>query len=159
DLEGLVDRQAGDVPARPAGLPHVDVVAPVPDDRRVGAQHAGVGGRLPPPGVDVVDVVVDPVRGEGVLVEREVVGGRGAGARVGGGGRGSGAVLGGEDQHVGVVGVPHHIEADVLGGLAAAAEPVLDGVALLESWNLAPQVVVVGVVGVVVTVPRAVGSS
>jgi hypothetical protein len=128
DLQRLVDRQARDVPARPAGLPHVDVVAPVPDDRVVVAQHAEVVGRPPPPGVDVIHVVVDPVRGEGVLVERQVVGGLGAGVD----GGCSGAVLGGEDQDVGVVGVLHHIEGDALGGLAAAAEPVPDGVPCLS---------------------------
>ena len=48
DLQGLVDRQPGDVPATPAGLPHVDVVAPVPDDHVVVAEHAEVVGRGPP---------------------------------------------------------------------------------------------------------------
>ena len=78
-------------------------------------------GRGASHGVDVVDVVADPVGGEGVLVERQVVGSRGARARVRRGGGGAGAVLGGQDQDVGVVGVLDDLERDVVGGLAAAA--------------------------------------
>ena len=72
-LEQLLHRQPRRVARAPARLAGHDVVARVPDDRVVVAEHAEVVGRRAAVGVDVVDVEGDAVRAQRVRVVREVL--------------------------------------------------------------------------------------
>jgi hypothetical protein len=77
DREELLDLDAGDVAGPPAGLARDDVVAGVPDDGVVVAQHSERVRRLATLRVDVIDVERDAVGGQGVRVVAEVVRTRG----------------------------------------------------------------------------------
>ena len=94
-LEHLLHREPGRVAGTPPGLARDDVVAGVPEDGVVVAEHAEVVGRRAAVAVDVVDVERDAVGVKRVGVEVEVL--RRGDARLRR--RRAGVVLGREDQH------------------------------------------------------------
>ena len=118
---GVVRLLAGDAGLR--GRPRDVVVARVPDDRVVVAEHAERVRRGAALRVDVPDVGADPVRGERGLVVVEVE--RPGGARVGGERRVARVVLRREDQHaragVRPLGVGERLGLDVVVVPAALA--------------------------------------
>ena len=138
DVDHLLDGEPrGAGAGRLARLAGQVVVAEVPDDGVVVAQHAEVVRREVAALVDVVDVVRDAVGVERVGVVGQVA----RPGRVGIGRVAGRVVLGRQDQHL-VAGLRARLVGEVRGGLAGAFEPDLDLVARVGPGDRAAEAVV-----------------